>query len=402
MSIETISSSQLQANRKNAKKSTGPRSAAGKRRVSMNSFKHGRNAHPSLRPSLEAMGALGEDPRRYRELLTDVLESYPAENALQARICEEIAVLRWELERNHQAQEGKRVRNWQKVVEDRHTRMRQIQAGTSYDALQAEVLEHGLRGAPNCPTKFAELTACLERLAKRVGEGDFRTETELKAIYGKAPTYLGAGIINAFRALAKAPQGSGSQPSLVNSLEGMIQQELAKAGEEYWFYYREQIEITPAMRQECRAPAEDRAFLLLRRDEERLHRLLERKIKLLIAMEPERPGCRARARHMPWLAWLTAEGGENSRPAVAASEPSGAAVPPPQPPAEHIDSGAHTAALSHKIARVDTASEDDDYAQGKQLSEGLIRRIRQIYGLDTEPSDEPTQEAEDGGVRQDN
>ncbi len=105
-----LSPRELEARRRNAARSTGPRTTAGKRRVAYNALKHGRYASPSVRPMLETMTALGEDPQRFRELLADVLESYPPQNVLQARVCEEIAVLLWELERNHQAQEGKLLR----------------------------------------------------------------------------------------------------------------------------------------------------------------------------------------------------------------------------------------------------------------------------------------------------
>ncbi len=62
----------VDANRRNAKKSTGPRTEEGKRKVAMNRFKHGFYATPD-RKTREQMFSTGEDPR-----LTDALRAKPA------------------------------------------------------------------------------------------------------------------------------------------------------------------------------------------------------------------------------------------------------------------------------------------------------------------------------------
>ncbi len=95
----------------------------------------------------EIMAALGEDPAQFVRLLKDVLPSYPPRNALRMMIAEDIARLRWHQQRNQRAQEAKLLRALQRLELDRHQRSRQI--NKSYDALQAEVLEKGLRRAPD-------------------------------------------------------------------------------------------------------------------------------------------------------------------------------------------------------------------------------------------------------------
>ena len=54
------SARRLQANHNNAKKSTGPRTEAGKRRSAMNAIKHGMTARIAMLP--------GEDPAEFEEL----------------------------------------------------------------------------------------------------------------------------------------------------------------------------------------------------------------------------------------------------------------------------------------------------------------------------------------------
>ncbi len=71
-----LSPKQLAARRNNAQQSTGPRTAAGKRRSALNSLKHGRYAKASVRPILETIVALGGDPKAFTSLLLGAIRSY--------------------------------------------------------------------------------------------------------------------------------------------------------------------------------------------------------------------------------------------------------------------------------------------------------------------------------------
>ena len=64
---------QIQANRENAKKSTGPRTPEGKARVSKNALKHGLLAQDSVIP--------GEDPAEFDRHLTTYQDTYLPETA---------------------------------------------------------------------------------------------------------------------------------------------------------------------------------------------------------------------------------------------------------------------------------------------------------------------------------
>src|SRR5260370_30377070 len=67
-----VSEKQLEANRQNARKSTGPRSAEGKFRASRNAVKHGLTAESVVLPN--------EDPAEYESRLQEWLVHFPPPN----------------------------------------------------------------------------------------------------------------------------------------------------------------------------------------------------------------------------------------------------------------------------------------------------------------------------------
>ncbi len=85
------SDAKIAANRANAKKSTGPRTEAGKAVSSRNNTRHGLTAKRLL---LET-----EDPEKYEALRKDLIESYQPANAAELMLVEEIAQSFWRLQR---------------------------------------------------------------------------------------------------------------------------------------------------------------------------------------------------------------------------------------------------------------------------------------------------------------
>ncbi len=71
-----LSPKQLAARRNNTQQSTGPRTAAGKRRSALNSLKHARYAKAPVRPIVETIVALGGDPKAFTSLLLGAIRSY--------------------------------------------------------------------------------------------------------------------------------------------------------------------------------------------------------------------------------------------------------------------------------------------------------------------------------------
>jgi hypothetical protein len=95
-----LSPARLAANRRNAKKSTGPKTKAGKRRVALNPRRLGL-APPEFERQLQARG---EDPRDFRRLHRDLAALLqPHDMAAEAAV-QLLAMTWWE--------KARRIRNW--------------------------------------------------------------------------------------------------------------------------------------------------------------------------------------------------------------------------------------------------------------------------------------------------
>ncbi len=82
---------QIQANRENAKKSTGPRTPEGKAHVSKNALKHGLLAQDSVIP--------GEDPAEFDRHLTLYQDTYNPANYVERELVLQIADSAWRMRR---------------------------------------------------------------------------------------------------------------------------------------------------------------------------------------------------------------------------------------------------------------------------------------------------------------
>ena len=97
----SLSPARLAANRRNALKSTGPKTAAGKRRVALN----GRPAVTHCSPELEReLRARGEHPRDFRRLHRDLIAIFRPGDGLEKDGVETITWVWW--------QKARRIRSW--------------------------------------------------------------------------------------------------------------------------------------------------------------------------------------------------------------------------------------------------------------------------------------------------
>lgn len=86
-----ISNKQLAANRNNAKKSSGPRTKAGKARVRANALKHGLTAERVL--------LRDETEEDFEEFRSDLFEQFAPEGVLEGQLVERLVTLLWRLKR---------------------------------------------------------------------------------------------------------------------------------------------------------------------------------------------------------------------------------------------------------------------------------------------------------------
>jgi hypothetical protein len=91
---------QIEANRLNAQKSTGPKTPEGKRSASLNAFKHGMNATGFVIPAGKSMENLEE----FQGLLAALRHDLMPQGALQELLVESIAIQQWRLRRVYRAE----------------------------------------------------------------------------------------------------------------------------------------------------------------------------------------------------------------------------------------------------------------------------------------------------------
>jgi hypothetical protein len=82
---------QIMSNRQNALRSTGPKTAEGKKRSSQNALRHGLTAETVVEPM--------EDPDDYRAFEASVTAAYDAETAVERELVLRLASLLWRLRR---------------------------------------------------------------------------------------------------------------------------------------------------------------------------------------------------------------------------------------------------------------------------------------------------------------
>ena len=92
------SQEQTEANRRNALKSTGPKSTKGKARASLNALKHGLLAKDIVLPS--------EDEQEFEGLRRALITELRPEGSLEEQIAERIVACLWRLRRVYPIEAG--------------------------------------------------------------------------------------------------------------------------------------------------------------------------------------------------------------------------------------------------------------------------------------------------------
>ena len=99
---EATSQRKIQANRANARRSTGPKTPAGKSRVSRNALKHGIFSRNLLTKDADG----GEQPRDYAQLYNAIYQHYAPEGPLEELWVDKIATCYWRLARAVRCETG--------------------------------------------------------------------------------------------------------------------------------------------------------------------------------------------------------------------------------------------------------------------------------------------------------
>jgi hypothetical protein len=89
---------QIEANRKNARRSTGPRTALGKARSSLNAVRRGLSARSAVLPQ--------EDHRAYLDLLASLRAEFRPQGPVEAFLIQQMASAQWRLLRTARMETG--------------------------------------------------------------------------------------------------------------------------------------------------------------------------------------------------------------------------------------------------------------------------------------------------------
>ena len=89
---------QIDANRRNAQHSTGPRTPEGRAAVSLNALRHGLSAETSVLP--------GEDPGEFQQLLDAFFDEHQPAGPTETLLVEQMAICAWRLRRMRSLETG--------------------------------------------------------------------------------------------------------------------------------------------------------------------------------------------------------------------------------------------------------------------------------------------------------
>ena len=324
MQTRNPSPAQTDARRENSRQSTGPRTCRGKRHSRRNALKHGLYSDVQYF-YWEAARELGEDPGQFWRLYAGLLEARCPADALEQVLLEDIAVLIWKKARLERSEAAVQVCNVRKHDLERRKQFMQVgHDGTTMS--QAEMLEKGLRVTLDAPGKFEKVLEMLGMLEDLTERNEFSDDMHrlLLALYGQQPTLRGAGLLNGFVKLRKL-QSEGQDLGDVKRVFEMTQaQETEEVLGEYELFLHEHVENTRAARIAAMAPSHAQWAAIIRQ-QNALHRQMERKIRLLDEMQERR---RRRGSATDLLSRLVGQydpsGDAGGRPAPTTPNPSGA------------------------------------------------------------------------------
>ncbi len=168
---------QIQANRLNAQKSTGPRTPEGRERASQNALKHGLLAREAV--------IAGEDPAEFELYREEMLQTLAPAGAVEAMLAERVVGLSWRLRRAERLQnaafaaldEGEPT----EVLEERLEEWKEIR-GSDWDRAVAGVVDENAALGKAVVEDFAG-TRVLDRLLmyeRRIESSLYRTMAELR------------------------------------------------------------------------------------------------------------------------------------------------------------------------------------------------------------------------------
>ncbi|HTS67964.1 MAG TPA: hypothetical protein VMO17_03195 [Terriglobia bacterium] len=271
-----LTAKEHEARRQNAKKSTGPRTELGKERVRANAVKSGYHAD---KIAYQAMIALGEDPKEYAATYAIVYEHMAPQNEGQVLMVEDVAIIRWQQNRNQRGQAGLIGEQLEELTRRRSKQWLTYEESLD-DAPQEQVIAHGIASLPHSKGKLERISDLLEIALEQAKKGQYgEADAALTMIYGKESDSMHtARLRNRIQDLQKDPDGATAREVQKLLLYGLEEEQ--RKWNRAW---REHLEtMRPPSQAEinaCFVP-KGKAWRALQRQAASLDQRLEKKMRL--------------------------------------------------------------------------------------------------------------------------
>ncbi len=195
-----VSPAQSAASRENSLRSTGPRTERGKEVSSRNSL----NPRLFSRVAGPGMEALGERPEEFEEVHKRLAIAMAPRDAWEEAWVQDIAILRWRLERLQRHETAMLAERRRKRAAER--KQETLPASGSVDReLRSMVYMVGLTGVPDSPWKFQQIQETLVQLRDVIHAQMFNEDALacFHMLYGKEPGARGLMFKNLFQMVCK-------------------------------------------------------------------------------------------------------------------------------------------------------------------------------------------------------
>ena len=331
-----LTSRRLDANRRNARRSTGPRSEAGKARMKFNALRHGGAAAPENEAAV--MRALGENPERYEALQRELATAYGPGDALWGQQLADLARLYWRRNRLERMLTGL-MRQSLAGLENQRRALARALAEVTFQPSQCEPSALGLPNPAHPCVRRRLLISFWGALREQVGRRFFTRDQgpQIERFYqgeaGWRPRQIGrllgllsqqAGIQAVLGKTGLDREAEARAQEVARLVEEQIAAEEAAFAEEM----QAQQEQEAIGRDACLAP-QGKTWEALGRQEAALDRSIDRKVRILLALRREQARL---SRH-----------GSRAGPAAGRGCGGAARSAPPEAPEGYLEETSHRA-----------------------------------------------------------
>jgi len=294
----------LDAARRNSRRSTGPRSEAGKERMKMNALKHGCDAAPENEAAV--MRALGEDPQRYAALQRELATAYGPGDAFWDHQVDDLGRLYWRRNRLERMETGL-MRDALQEVEERRRSLARDLADVTFEPSQCEAVAANLP-QPTHPLVRLRLLISLWGVVREQARRRYFSQPhheQIESFYqgesGWRPRQIvhllglfwGSGNVRQQHDQAKIDQyvkdtfgDEAGREARYQELLRLLEEQMAAVEAAFAEEMKAQEEKDAIERDACLAPAGE-TWEMLTRQEAALDRSIDRKVRILLTMRKD-------------------------------------------------------------------------------------------------------------------